>query len=627
MLLTGQPVNIAVDDFVPVIGMDRPAFVGTSKSRMMWPLIMEKAWAKMFGTFKAVEGGVSHEAMRAFTQAPVEIVAHRDLAFPEDVSTPEMIWQQLMLATEKKYPMAANSIIENTTYHGLAKGHSYAVLEASISTLTNGSNVRTVLLYNPWGKTDYKGSVQNSFDDGRFVMLFTEYLEAFYNTQIAKVRNGYKVSPLVLSKGLSGRIHSELQFDRTDDAPFSIQVEWPSRRLMEASGCSGFNPGVHLSVSNSDGDVVVQAEYKSTDAVYAMSSVHVDMPGGIGTYNITVFAQFHGEPWLNEVVLNAYAPQQVNFKHTPTVSEPRGVLLSGFDNKDLNAWYTARYTQSVNGVETYWAALGTRFMFWCSKHRKWYLTYDTALDQVNSGACLGKAFAPVNRDILDPSLVKYWEERNGSSSHVGPKKGVTLLKANGFQYPAEIRLDGFLRQSLNSVYYLRPEFKVHGGNTYWSSDFKKVLFMCPQHRKWMIGSDLEGAQKCAGFAHSPEHMDIFHPEPVQGWSEFEHIDQRWIVLPGAGVFRSKRPPQLSRRNQPKPPLPLKCSRLIERLAHLDNWEDIKTVGEDAHFPRNISSIAVGNETCGDLAHGFQNSCEKYNSWRNFPTMLSQQLLF
>jgi hypothetical protein len=57
----GQPVTVVVDDWVPCHAADtvqigRPAF-SSSKSNELWVLILEKAWAKLHGSYLQIEAG------------------------------------------------------------------------------------------------------------------------------------------------------------------------------------------------------------------------------------------------------------------------------------------------------------------------------------------------------------------------------------------------------------------------------------------------------------------------------------------------------------------------------------------------------------------------------------------
>ena len=60
--------QIVMDDYVPCAG-DKPAFSQSHKGEL-WPLILEKAWAKIHGSYERIEAGQAHLTMRDITGAP-----------------------------------------------------------------------------------------------------------------------------------------------------------------------------------------------------------------------------------------------------------------------------------------------------------------------------------------------------------------------------------------------------------------------------------------------------------------------------------------------------------------------------------------------------------------------------
>jgi calpain-15 len=59
-----------VDDHFPCRSdISEPAFT-KARSNDMWVLLMEKAWAKLWGSYARIESGVCRESMRDLTGAP-----------------------------------------------------------------------------------------------------------------------------------------------------------------------------------------------------------------------------------------------------------------------------------------------------------------------------------------------------------------------------------------------------------------------------------------------------------------------------------------------------------------------------------------------------------------------------
>jgi calpain-15 len=76
LCLNGENYKVEVDDFFPYCDkMKKPAFI-RSKKNEIWPMLIEKAWAKVSGSYENSIKGLCCESFRALTGAPVEYVNH-----------------------------------------------------------------------------------------------------------------------------------------------------------------------------------------------------------------------------------------------------------------------------------------------------------------------------------------------------------------------------------------------------------------------------------------------------------------------------------------------------------------------------------------------------------------------
>lgn len=66
----GIPTNIVVDDFLPC-KFGKPIFT-KGQGNELWVLLLEKAYAKMHGSYQRIENGSSDVAMRDLTGAPTK---------------------------------------------------------------------------------------------------------------------------------------------------------------------------------------------------------------------------------------------------------------------------------------------------------------------------------------------------------------------------------------------------------------------------------------------------------------------------------------------------------------------------------------------------------------------------
>lgn len=69
--INGEWTNIVVDDFFPCLPNGKPAF-SRANGPELWVMLLEKAFAKAFGSYAIIEGGNPALAMRDLTGAPYE---------------------------------------------------------------------------------------------------------------------------------------------------------------------------------------------------------------------------------------------------------------------------------------------------------------------------------------------------------------------------------------------------------------------------------------------------------------------------------------------------------------------------------------------------------------------------
>jgi calpain-15 len=65
----GLKTRVTLDTYFPVNENDRPCFSRANGSEL-WVLILEKAWAKLHGSYERIIGGMAHETFRDVLGAP-----------------------------------------------------------------------------------------------------------------------------------------------------------------------------------------------------------------------------------------------------------------------------------------------------------------------------------------------------------------------------------------------------------------------------------------------------------------------------------------------------------------------------------------------------------------------------
>jgi len=120
----------------------------------MWPLLLEKAYAKFKGSYSAIEGGIPVEGMKDLTGYEGESLWQFD----------ETAFSKLKHCIDKGCLLAAGSKgRDNTRVEGrgavkstIVGGHAYSILDIKSPHLTL-KNIHIIKLRNPWGTFEWDG--------------------------------------------------------------------------------------------------------------------------------------------------------------------------------------------------------------------------------------------------------------------------------------------------------------------------------------------------------------------------------------------------------------------------------------------------------------------------------------
>ncbi|XP_071450361.1 calpain-A-like [Hetaerina americana] len=152
----GKWVDIVVDDRLP-IKYNRPMFLHSKDNNEFWGSLLEKAYAKLNGSYQALVAGFTYEALEDFTGGLTEVI-----------KLPEYNSSNLFRIMKKAYDRSSlmgcsieqsGGIMEGRTSLGLITTHAYSVTNVREVTLTNGQKIQLVRLRNPWGnEAEWKGA-------------------------------------------------------------------------------------------------------------------------------------------------------------------------------------------------------------------------------------------------------------------------------------------------------------------------------------------------------------------------------------------------------------------------------------------------------------------------------------
>ncbi|XP_033991122.1 calpain-1 catalytic subunit-like [Trematomus bernacchii] len=148
----GRWVDVVIDDKLPTID-GRLVFVHSKDPTEFWPALLEKAYAKVCGSYLDMNAGTPAEALVDFTGGVHMCI---DLTEP-----PPHLWELMCRAGQSKSLMgcgtpqgatSANTVLPN----GIVQGHAYTVTGVKQMT-SQGQPVHLVRLWNPWGEKEWIG--------------------------------------------------------------------------------------------------------------------------------------------------------------------------------------------------------------------------------------------------------------------------------------------------------------------------------------------------------------------------------------------------------------------------------------------------------------------------------------
>ncbi|XP_076044094.1 calpain-B-like isoform X6 [Oratosquilla oratoria] len=261
----GRWVDVVIDDRLPTF-YGRLVFMHSEDRNEFWSALLEKAYAKLHGSYEALKGGTTCEAMEDFTGGVSEIY---DLT-----KAPPNMFNIMIKAYERGSLMGCSlepdpNITEARCPNGLIRGHAYSITRikhVEIETPRVSGKIPLVRIRNPWGNEaewngawsdqspewqyipeDEREEIGLNFEhDGEFWMSFKDFLSNFTMIEL-----------------------TNLNPDSLDDQDIqgSVQHKWEMSvfeggwiRGSTAGGCRNFiqtfwhNPQYRITLSEVDDD-------------------------------------------------------------------------------------------------------------------------------------------------------------------------------------------------------------------------------------------------------------------------------------------------------------------------------------------------------------------------------------
>lgn len=195
-----------IDDRLPT-KYRQLVFMRSTEPSEFWSALLEKAYAKVYGGYEALVGGITSEALVDFTGGVAETFHLKE--------APENLFEIMVKGFQNQSMMGCsmnrvNDIVEDETPEGLVRGHAYSITKAvfvDVATPNVSGKIQLMRLRNPWGnhvewngawsdkseqwncvsEQDKKG-LEIKFDhDGEFWMTYADFLQYFDRVDICSL--------------------------------------------------------------------------------------------------------------------------------------------------------------------------------------------------------------------------------------------------------------------------------------------------------------------------------------------------------------------------------------------------------------------------------------------------------
>uniref|UniRef100_A0A674DH89 Calpain 5 n=1 Tax=Salmo trutta TaxID=8032 RepID=A0A674DH89_SALTR len=216
----GEWIDVVIDDRLPTANGNL-VYCHSSDSNEFWSALVEKAYAKMYGCYEALDGGNTADALVDFTGGVSEPLDLLEEGLSTDEEKRSVLFDRVLKVHNRgglisaSIRAASSAEMEARLACGLVKGHAYAVTDVRKVRLGHGlmayfksDKLTMIRLRNPWGESEWKGAWSDSSeewgkvskserekigmtvqDDGEFWMTFDDFCQYFSDLIMCRLIN------------------------------------------------------------------------------------------------------------------------------------------------------------------------------------------------------------------------------------------------------------------------------------------------------------------------------------------------------------------------------------------------------------------------------------------------------